>query len=392
MFDLFKRQNKTTHLATLADVGTNLTQSDHYAHYLKSISVSEFTPKASTEKDALLLPLHAHLQIPASLMMEHAVYDNALNPITYATHIKPLYRGFKLHPDLPKYPGYDLSEYEALPGRSYYGGILLDQFGHFILETLTRFWRAVETEERKFDQVLFHVLSDRNTMHMRKRLFRDFWSNYFHALGITEDNFIFIEKPFIAEELIIPQCSVSIGMFNRSNCYISEKAHGVWSILNQRMAGEYRPSDTSTARPEKIYMSRRNVNYSFRTGQIENEADIEHLFRSRGFHIIRPEELSSENEKHYLLSECKILAGPIGSGMHNSVFMKPGGHILSIISEQMNEGVCALEHLLALGASLGHNMYQYYQCDLDPEQESKDSVINLTQLSQALDHFLERST
>lgn len=80
-----------------------------------------------------------------------------------------------------------------------------------------------------------------------------------------------------------------------------------------------RPSDR-VERPERIYISRRGT-ASFRT--LLNESEIETAAERVGFKIVRTENLSLD-EQVAMFSQARVVLGPHGAGMTNTVFAPPG--------------------------------------------------------------------
>ena len=72
--------------------------------------------------------------------------------------------------------------------------------------------------------------------------------------------------------------------------------------------------------PERIYISRRGAN-SFRT--LQNEAEVELAAARLGFTIVRAEDHSFDDQIA-LFSRARVVIGPHGAGITNTVFAPPG--------------------------------------------------------------------
>jgi capsular polysaccharide biosynthesis protein len=85
--------------------------------------------------------------------------------------------------------------------------------------------------------------------------------------------------------------------------------------------------DESNVRPAQrlIYLSRAKVD----NRRIANEEAVEDAFRRLGFEVVHPEELtlSQQIEAFY---GARVFAGFSGSGLHNCVFMAPGGRVIEL--------------------------------------------------------------
>jgi hypothetical protein len=97
---------------------------------------------------------------------------------------------------------------------------------------------------------------------------------------------------------------------------------------------------TNFPKPHRlIYISRTTVTEEFKAGTAEgglrlrlgSEDILEDYFRSRGYEIIYPEQLSVK-EKIIIFRETKVLASVTGAGLSNMTFMQPGSAVINISS------------------------------------------------------------
>jgi hypothetical protein len=84
------------------------------------------------------------------------------------------------------------------------------------------------------------------------------------------------------------------------------------------------------ARVRKLYVSRRDARKKRRW--VENELDVEHLFRSRGFEIVDMATCSFE-EQVRLFREARVVAGISGAGLSDLIFSAPGTDVIVLITE-----------------------------------------------------------
>lgn len=77
----------------------------------------------------------------------------------------------------------------------------------------------------------------------------------------------------------------------------------------------------------RLYLSRRRVSVR----RLENESEVEELFRAKGFDVIHMQELPAV-EQARLIRSASMVAGPAGSAMHSLVFAAPGVKALYIAS------------------------------------------------------------
>jgi hypothetical protein len=196
-------------------------------------------------------------------------------------------------------------------GRSVYLGHYSGHYGHFLMETLSRFW--VLADDAPFDAVVFQpfvheVPRPADFAPARAAL---------ACFGIDEERVVFADQPLRAAELTVPSAL----------CVINVGAHPDQALVYRRIASccteRYTP-DAPTA--DKLYISRSAFN-GFQP--VTNEHEVEEMFASLGFAVIHPERLTFE-EQVVAFGAADVVAGFTGSGMHNSVFMREGSLAMSI--------------------------------------------------------------
>jgi capsular polysaccharide biosynthesis protein len=81
-----------------------------------------------------------------------------------------------------------------------------------------------------------------------------------------------------------------------------------------------------------IYVSRRNwKTIQPNSRALSNRNDVEEVFRRAGYTIFSPEQYSVA-EQIAVFRQARVVAGESGSGLHNSIFMKPDGRVICIQS------------------------------------------------------------
>jgi capsular polysaccharide biosynthesis protein len=94
----------------------------------------------------------------------------------------------------------------------------------------------------------------------------------------------------------------------------------------------------------RLYVSRRRQT-KFR--RLQNEAEVEQLFKSYGFEVIYPE-LLSHAQQVTAFSEARIVAGAAGSNMINTIFCPRGTQILMLAQWNAGLNYYFFPHLAAL--------------------------------------------
>lgn len=83
---------------------------------------------------------------------------------------------------------------------------------------------------------------------------------------------------------------------------------------------------------DKVYVSRS----ALKTRRTFGEAAVQSIFERNGFHIIYPETMPIR-EQIAIVKNCRMLAGCAGTALHLALFMKPGGTVVQIKRNSMNE-------------------------------------------------------
>jgi capsular polysaccharide biosynthesis protein len=299
--------------------------------------------------------------------MEHLGYDKHLNPILIADHYKPVLKGYKDHNQLPVYPFKRNLPSLRLTGNHYYMGLLNPHYGHFFLESLTRFWLAMKKPnllevDTKF---VFHVYKN-FSLESENRFFSSNLTEYLNALGIRRENIIFVRKPTTFERIIVPETTVSI---SDGNCYFADESKHVCSHLNGLLSINHH---SKQGQCRKVYITRKLLNNPVQGRAIENESDVEHYFRDIGFDIVAPETLT-QSEVQSILSDTTFIAGTPGSGLLNSFFIPHHATTLGLTCLPATIYNPGLNHQINANLISGHKSLAYFASD-ELTKVEKDSI------------------
>lgn len=200
---------------------------------------------------------------------------------------------------------------EKLAGRGLYlGHYMGGHYGHFITETLSTFWIFEDQRADAFDYVLFHPFVFGTAI-------PDYASFCFERFGIREDKVVFAgAEPLSFEEIVVPE------RLFRLNHSSDARLRWVYGHITE---GARAPA----AAPERLYVSRRRFSRRDLFRVVANEAHIETAFQQRGFEVIYPETMRFEDQVA-LYSRARWVAGISGSGLHNSLFMRPDAAIIEL--------------------------------------------------------------
>jgi hypothetical protein len=142
------------------------------------------------------------------------------------------------------------------------------------------------------------------------------------ALGATSARLIRLDCPLFCDVAYVPDSPLDLG----GNVHTLARA----AFRRLLVLGDASRIDV----PDYVYLSRARVP---RRG-LENEAEIEALFRSRGFAIVQPETLSVADQVK-LMTRAQGIAGPGGSAMHNLMFSPPETRALFLLSPHWFVGI-----------------------------------------------------
>jgi hypothetical protein len=177
---------------------------------------------------------------------------------------------------------------KELRGTSVYGGVIIDQFGHFLLETLARrwFWQA-----------------DPDTLvafHCDKAQLLPWQRDILAAYGLPQARLHFITESTAFEHLMVPEPGYVISTrFHPAQVAALELLH-------------HRP-----AKGSRVWLSRSRLGPGA-LGTFENEAELEAMLSERGWTVVHPQEMPFA-EQIRVLAEAEVIAAIEGSAVHSIV-------------------------------------------------------------------------
>ena len=183
-----------------------------------------------------------------------------------------------------------------LTGRTLYLGTFMNHYGHFITESLSRYWRQ---EAGAFDHVVAYPFmhNDGNI------LAQEFHRHLAGLLDVPIDRMAILHGQTVFDEIVVPE------QLWTYNVHVNARMRELYGRISARHAGK-RPCG-------RIFLSRTD---SLRLG---NVPAVEEEFASFGFRVLYPERIPIADQLS-LYANCEILAGLSGSGMHNCLFARPG--------------------------------------------------------------------
>lgn len=199
-----------------------------------------------------------------------------------------------------------------LQGRTLYLGHYMRHYGHFITETLSAFWIFDRASADTFDHFVFHpfVFGAELTGYARR---------FLEIFGVPAEKVTVLGAQGARfDEVAVPERLLRL----------NHSADPGLAAVHRRIAEAARAA-TDGAGPRKLYLSRRRLNLQARRRIIANEQAAEQEFRRRGFSVIYPERMAIDAQLG-LYARAEALAGPSGSGLHNSLFLPAGAASVEI--------------------------------------------------------------
>jgi capsular polysaccharide biosynthesis protein len=177
------------------------------------------------------------------------------------------------------------------------GGHLMSQYGHFILESMSRLWA----------RDLFPNLP---IVFTRPGKWRDpppYGTEVIDALGLRE-RMRLIEQPTLLRNVVCPDTAIK---YRWRACTLVDEPHV--AVADAVRIPHRRP----WRRP--VYLTRSGLADDLRKSEAEPELEAD--LAGRGFDIVRPEELSLP-EQISLFEQAPLIVGTVGSAMHTALFSR----------------------------------------------------------------------
>lgn len=214
-----------------------------------------------------------------------------------------------------------------------YAGLAFMHFGHFLLETISRFWWLDEVADPSSVRLVFH--RGRDDSGATDFLSLPHVAATLAALGFDAEKALFVaDRPAVFEELLVPGPAVALG----------ERMHPAGLAAYDRIAE--RLASGAPAPHRALYLSRTRVRAQRR--RADGEEAIEAEMARLGLEIVHPQELAFA-EQIRTVRDARLLVGCDGSAMHLAAFAGPGTTVLSF-DTATNRNQLMIEHARGLAA------------------------------------------
>lgn len=198
-------------------------------------------------------------------------------------------------------------------------GPLIGQYGHFLLESLSRTWyRTQEDVVYAFSASPIEV--------------RTYMLSLWRHLGIEPRKLLLVSTPTRFNRIVIPEPAFSLGRY-------------VFTCLRDVYVRIARNTYSEPQMPsERIYLSRSQWEPTC------NEKELEEALAGRGFRILHPQDLSIE-EQIAAVGRAREIVGRGGSAMHNVVFAQPGVKITHLFAHDFRKNYYLTDQLAQADAT-----------------------------------------
>ena len=189
-----------------------------------------------------------------------------------------------------------------------YGGILYDQFSHFLLESLARLW-AYDSVRALDPYVLFYA-----PMGVPRYLDRrHYMQEIFGGLGIPIKRILLVEEPALLETVLVPE--------QRYGYELCRSADTTFVDFVRTYRYE-RTVPPALAGAERVYVSRSQMTGSARNGYGRPMAEplFERYLESQGYRVFHPQR-HSVAEQLSVYSQARKLVFCDGGAIHGCVLL-----------------------------------------------------------------------
>ncbi len=266
----------------------------------------------------------------------------------------------------PKHPfSIDIQQvkHSAVLDKAWFGGQILGQFGHFLLESLSRLWPLAVSDMAKevFEcDVLYSGAASK------------LGSMIFESLNI-KPNIRILNQPVLIHKLIFPNQAVILDseVYPIFRTLLKTTGDRIIRMYSQSRKDEYK---------DKVYLSRSNLSFAKRN--CINEKRLEDILKDHGFGIFHPQEMSLADQIG-LLNRAEIIVGTYGSAFHTMLLSEISGKIiLCLVFGEPNRTYTGIDRICDVDTKYIKCMYPHPLC-MKPDSK-KDTIIDIPKACQGI--------
>lgn len=207
--------------------------------------------------------------------------------------------------------------------RVLYCGFMRYEWGHFLVNSMSRLWYILKNPDEYFDKLIFCLPS--SSQFTLTGNFKELLT----ILGVI-DKIELISETTAFREVLVPDLSWSLQR------YYSEEFNLVYDTVCTRVLA----TDNFHIRHKKIFLTRSGLNKA-RLSEIGIEM-LDEFFSRNGYEIIYPERLSL-SEMVSILHHADEVAGASGTTVHNILFGRKGQRLVvaerNVINNDFQPGI-----------------------------------------------------
>lgn len=200
---------------------------------------------------------------------------------------------------------YDSEKVKYSDETVFFSGFYVQQWGHFLLECISRFYPIIQNPEKYKDmKIIFLPMRENDEINGT-------FLELLNLIGIMDEQIVILREPTRYKKIIVPEPSLNTNIF-----WTKEYETIINHIVEKAMG---KPVKIKTHK--KIYLSRKNWALSY--DRDIGEDKIERFFNKNGFKSV-------SMEKHSLVEQIHILQGAdhVASAIctlpHNLLFARDG--------------------------------------------------------------------
>jgi capsular polysaccharide biosynthesis protein len=182
-----------------------------------------------------------------------------------------------------------------LSGEAVYLGWFGAHFGHFLIETMARWWAVRHVD------VAIPLIWQSSPPFLTSR----FAHRRVSGFGFDQARISLVEQPMRVQRLILPDVTFE------ERYYIHEDAAIPFHEIGEQLGGFPDLTD------QPLYLSRGNIKFPGRV--VENEVRFEEYLTGQGWRVVRPDALPIP-EQIALVRSHRVIAGHIGTALHLTMF------------------------------------------------------------------------
>ena len=231
--------------------------------------------------------------------------------------------------------GYSVQNPEEDGATAVYCGRMIGQWGHFLLESITRLWYFIGHDNNEY---VYVFIVKENTNPEIEPTFQEF----FQLLGM-ENRIRFLNKPVRYKKVIIPERSFQYRHF------FSDEYIRIFDEVCEAAENRVKSQTEGHGYSKKIYLSRHRF---MKAVQSESGLDmLEDYFSGNGYKILFPE-CQPLTETICAIREADAVASESGSCAHNFLFCREGQKV-TVIERQafINDAQASIDRVRRLNTT-----------------------------------------